>query len=33
MQMIIQVLKVEIAYLEEAMRRKLYVTFARNTAE
>jgi len=26
-----QVLKVEIAYLEEAMRRKLYVTFARNT--
>ena len=26
-----QVLKVEIAYLEEAMRRKLYVTFVRNT--
>lgn len=29
--MINQVLKVEIAYLEEAMRRKLYVTFVRNT--
>ena len=33
MWMTIQVLKVEIVYLEEAMRRKLYVTFVRNTAE